>query len=160
MQRAVRGGGTAGGRLLVRLRMYCSANALAVPVRPTMLRVPSTHAHTCTHSRPAAADGPEWQDTLMEVVGRRSVPQVFIGGSHVGGCDGARACHLRFSTKCRGGFRIKLLCAAALAAGPLARPRPGCPSPALRAAPLPADTMAAYEAGKLKDMLAGVGFSI
>ncbi|KAI8473293.1 MAG: thioredoxin-like protein [Monoraphidium minutum] len=55
------------------------------------------------------ADGGEYQDTLQEMVGRRSVPQVFIGGNHVGGCD---------------------------------------------------DTLAAYDSGKLKDMLATVGFSI
>jgi glutaredoxin 3 len=35
-----------------------------------------------------AADGPEIQATLGEVVGRKTVPQVFIGGKHVGGCDG------------------------------------------------------------------------
>ncbi|KIY96869.1 Glutaredoxin-C8 [Monoraphidium neglectum] len=54
-------------------------------------------------------DGPEYQDSLLEVVGRRTVPQVFIGGSHVGGCD---------------------------------------------------DTVAAYNSGKLKELLAGVGYSI
>ncbi|GBF91717.1 glutaredoxin-C4 [Raphidocelis subcapitata] len=55
------------------------------------------------------ADGPDVQASMMDVVGRRSVPQVFIGGNHVGGCD---------------------------------------------------DTVAAYEAGKLKDLLGTVGFSI
>lgn len=36
-----------------------------------------------------AADGAAWQDALREVTGRTSVPQVFVGGQHVGGCDGA-----------------------------------------------------------------------
>ncbi len=31
------------------------------------------------------------QQGLQEVTGRRTVPQVFVGGTHVGGCDGARS---------------------------------------------------------------------
>jgi glutaredoxin len=27
---------------------------------------------------------------MADVVGRKTVPQVFIGGTHVGGCDGER----------------------------------------------------------------------
>lgn len=53
--------------------------------------------------------GDDLQLGLQEVTGRRTVPQVFVGGKHVGGCD---------------------------------------------------DTMAAYNSGKLKELLAGVGYSI
>ena len=34
------------------------------------------------------ADGDAVQAGVAEVSGRRTVPQVFIGGKHVGGCDG------------------------------------------------------------------------
>jgi glutaredoxin 3 len=30
---------------------------------------------------------PSERATMMEVTGRRTVPQIFIGGTHVGGCD-------------------------------------------------------------------------
>jgi glutaredoxin 3 len=30
---------------------------------------------------------PEARATMMELTGRRTVPQIFIGGTHVGGCD-------------------------------------------------------------------------
>jgi glutaredoxin len=33
--------------------------------------------------------GDKIREGLTEVTGRRTVPQVFIGGKHVGGCDGA-----------------------------------------------------------------------
>lgn len=33
-------------------------------------------------------DGSEIQDALSEMVGRRTVPQVFIQGKHLGGSDG------------------------------------------------------------------------
>lgn len=33
------------------------------------------------------ADGGAVQDALGTVTGRRTVPQVFVGGQHVGGCD-------------------------------------------------------------------------
>ena len=36
------------------------------------------------------ADGDEVAAGVAEVSGRRTVPQVFIGGAHVGGCDGER----------------------------------------------------------------------
>ncbi|GJP45915.1 hypothetical protein CLOM_g5251 [Closterium sp. NIES-68] len=32
-------------------------------------------------------DGQEIQDVLMDIVGRRTVPQVFVGGEHIGGAD-------------------------------------------------------------------------
>mmetsp|Transcript_20716 Transcript_20716/g.57516 ORF Transcript_20716/g.57516 Transcript_20716/m.57516 type:complete len:117 (+) Transcript_20716:433-783(+) len=33
-------------------------------------------------------DGPDVQAALMDVSGSRTVPQIFIGGNFVGGCDG------------------------------------------------------------------------
>lgn len=33
-------------------------------------------------------DGSNIQDSLNEIVGRRTVPQVFINGKHIGGSDG------------------------------------------------------------------------
>jgi glutaredoxin 3 len=30
---------------------------------------------------------PEARATMMEITGRRTVPQIFIGDTHVGGCD-------------------------------------------------------------------------
>ena len=30
---------------------------------------------------------PEARMQMMEITGRRSVPQIFIGNTHVGGCD-------------------------------------------------------------------------
>ncbi|XP_044471158.1 glutaredoxin-C4-like [Mangifera indica] len=33
------------------------------------------------------ADGSDIQDALLEIVGRRTVPQVFINGKHIGGSD-------------------------------------------------------------------------
>ena len=30
---------------------------------------------------------PAERDTMMELTGRRTVPQIFIGSTHVGGCD-------------------------------------------------------------------------
>jgi glutaredoxin 3 len=30
---------------------------------------------------------PRQRQTMMEVTGRRTVPQIFIGDTHVGGCD-------------------------------------------------------------------------
>lgn len=33
-------------------------------------------------------DGRNIQDALGEIVGRRTVPQVFINGKHIGGSDG------------------------------------------------------------------------
>ncbi|KAK4417391.1 Glutaredoxin-C3 [Sesamum alatum] len=36
-------------------------------------------------------DGYKIQDVLLELVGRRTVPQVFVNGKHIGGCDDLRA---------------------------------------------------------------------
>ncbi|MBK9238078.1 MAG: glutaredoxin 3 [Rhodoferax sp.] len=30
---------------------------------------------------------PQQRDTMMAITGRRTVPQIFIGPTHVGGCD-------------------------------------------------------------------------
>ena len=30
---------------------------------------------------------PELRDHMMQITGRRTVPQIFIGDTHVGGCD-------------------------------------------------------------------------
>jgi len=30
---------------------------------------------------------PAERDTMVQITGRRTVPQIFIGGTHVGGCD-------------------------------------------------------------------------
>jgi glutaredoxin 3 len=30
---------------------------------------------------------PAQRDTMMQITGRRTVPQIFIGDTHVGGCD-------------------------------------------------------------------------
>jgi len=30
---------------------------------------------------------PELRDTMVRITGRRTVPQIFIGDTHVGGCD-------------------------------------------------------------------------
>jgi glutaredoxin 3 len=30
---------------------------------------------------------PEQRDTMVRITGRRTVPQIFIGQTHVGGCD-------------------------------------------------------------------------
>ncbi|PRD17699.1 UNVERIFIED_CONTAM: Monothiol glutaredoxin-S6, partial [Trichonephila clavipes] len=38
-------------------------------------------------------NGPQMQKAMAERVGRTSVPQVFIRGQHVGGCDDTMAAH-------------------------------------------------------------------
>jgi len=30
---------------------------------------------------------PDERDTMVQITGRRTVPQIFIGNTHVGGCD-------------------------------------------------------------------------
>lgn len=34
---------------------------------------------------------PQLRRTMMDITGRRSVPQIFIGDTHVGGCDDLEA---------------------------------------------------------------------
>ncbi|GJN39015.1 hypothetical protein PR202_gb28105 [Eleusine coracana subsp. coracana] len=38
-------------------------------------------------------DGGEIQDVLLDIVGKRTVPQVFINGKHLGGSDGSFPVH-------------------------------------------------------------------
>ncbi|XP_054711968.1 uncharacterized protein LOC129232325 [Uloborus diversus] len=38
-------------------------------------------------------NGSELQDAMAKKAGRRSVPQVFIKGTHIGGCDDTMAAH-------------------------------------------------------------------
>ena len=81
------------------------------------------------------------QAGLAEVTSRRTVPQVFIGGKHVGGCDGARW-GARHGVGGVGG-----------AARPTAATKPSTARPH-------ADTLAAHKSGQLKKMLEGVGMSV
>nr|GMC97312.1 glutaredoxin [Ipomoea batatas] len=39
------------------------------------------------------SDGSEIQSALAEWTGQRTVPNVFIGGKHIGGCDKTNAVH-------------------------------------------------------------------
>ncbi|KAG4940595.1 Glutaredoxin [Glycine soja] len=39
------------------------------------------------------SDGKELQAALVEWTGQRTVPNVFIGGNHIGGCDSTTALH-------------------------------------------------------------------
>ena len=39
------------------------------------------------------SDGSEIQSALLEWTGQRTVPNVFIGGTHIGGCDATVAKH-------------------------------------------------------------------
>ena len=36
-------------------------------------------------------DDPQQREEMMKITGRRTVPQIFIGGQHVGGCDDLHA---------------------------------------------------------------------
>jgi len=38
---------------------------------------------------------PEQRDEMMRITGRRTVPQIFIGDTHVGGCDDLMALDAR-----------------------------------------------------------------
>ena len=39
------------------------------------------------------SDGSELQAALKEWTGQKTVPNVFIGGNHIGGCDATQALH-------------------------------------------------------------------
>lgn len=41
-------------------------------------------------------DGSEIQDALSDIVGRRTVPQVFVRGKHLGGSDGTNLFCLQY----------------------------------------------------------------
>jgi len=43
-------------------------------------------------------DGAELQDALKEWTGQRTVPNVFINGKHIGGCDGEPFCFALLQT--------------------------------------------------------------
>ncbi len=36
-------------------------------------------------------EDPKRREEMMQITGRRTVPQIFIGGQHVGGCDDLHA---------------------------------------------------------------------
>lgn len=38
---------------------------------------------------------PAARDTMMQITGRRTVPQIFVGSTHVGGCDDLMALDAR-----------------------------------------------------------------
>lgn len=82
-------------------------------------------------------DGDDVQSALQEVSGMRTVPQVFVGGKLVGGCDGVlrkefvAVCCVGI-TQCNATIRIACL----------------------------ADTLAAYKSGSLGSMLSEVGISL
>ncbi|KAH7847663.1 hypothetical protein Vadar_028747 [Vaccinium darrowii] len=57
------------------------------------------------------ADGTEIQAALKEWTGQRTVPNVFIGGNHIGGCDATTAMH-------KGGKLMPLLTDAGAVAKP------------------------------------------
>lgn len=46
-----------------------------------------------------AADGDAIQAALLEWTGQRTVPNVFIGGKHIGGCDGINLILFNFSPR-------------------------------------------------------------
>ena len=55
-----------------------------------------THVHTHTHSHSHihhTDNTSEYQDILQELTGRRTVPNIFINGKSVGGCDDIIALH-------------------------------------------------------------------
>jgi hypothetical protein len=112
------------------------------------------------------------QSALQGISGMRTVPQVFVGGKLVGGCDGglcgcwlgrgrsaepAMCCLGRLSAPgCRAHPTRGLFGQAAAAGrcgGSMNHPCPPIVRPA-------ADTVAAYQSGKLKELLAASGISI
>ncbi|XP_008812171.2 glutaredoxin [Phoenix dactylifera] len=59
------------------------------------------------------SDGSEIQSALAEWTAQRTVPNVFIGGNHIGGCDSVMGRH-------NGGKLVPLLTEAGALAGPAA----------------------------------------
>ena len=55
---------------------------VAAPPHPRNLSPPHVRAY-----RGAAAEGAALQAVLEDMTGQRTVPNVFIRGEHVGGCD-------------------------------------------------------------------------
>ena len=62
---------------------------------PNHVSVPLSNVYCITDTR-NVDDGSEMQSGLAEWTGQRSVPNVFIGGKHIGGCDGIQ--HLPYLT--------------------------------------------------------------
>jgi len=42
----------------------------------------------CVFFFPPVDDGYEIQSVILDLIGRRTVPQVFVNGKHIGGSDG------------------------------------------------------------------------
>ena len=45
------------------------------------------HNHLLPPPPPPPDNGPAYQDVLLELTGQRTVPNIFINGAHIGGCD-------------------------------------------------------------------------
>jgi len=60
-------------------------------------------------ARPAAG-GAEMQAALQELTKQRTVPNVFIGGKHVGGNDGASRCHVTLAPRTTARSPESLVC--------------------------------------------------
>ena len=104
----------------------------------------------------STADGDAVAASLQAETGSRTFPQVFVGGKHVGGCDGefclsfVRACVVCawLVESLAGAFLIKR---AALSSRHILQTTQTTNSK---------DTMAAFQAGKLKTLLADAGISV
>ncbi|XAR58206.1 Thioredoxin-disulfide reductase [Bertholletia excelsa] len=46
-----------------------------------------------TYELDSESDGRDMQSALAEWTGQRTVPNVFVGGNHIGGCDATTALH-------------------------------------------------------------------
>ena len=44
-----------------------------------------------SHELNKVQNGSEMQDALKDITGQRTVPNIFIGGQHIGGCDDLKA---------------------------------------------------------------------
>jgi glutaredoxin len=103
----VAGGGCApGARLACRLKRpdtmrKCSHHASCQDVHHRDLPVLHPRQADCwphgreRDRRDARRSGPRAARHMMELTGRRTVPQIFIGGTHVGGCDDLMALDAR-----------------------------------------------------------------
>jgi hypothetical protein len=98
------------------------------------------------------ADGDAVQAGVAEVTGRRTVPQVFIGGKHVGGCDGEFFVVV-VGVRGRDVFHPSI--------HPSIHPSSRTPTCShTKQNTYTTDTVAAHKSGKLKEMLAGVGIAV
>lgn len=55
------------------------------------MRKTSLHHKHNQSANDAVADGAEVQNVLQEMTGQRTVPNIFINGKHLGGCDTLQA---------------------------------------------------------------------